>query len=41
MQVVPIVLLDEATANVDSENEKNLMNAVTALMDSDDGMDME
>lgn len=41
MQVVPIVLLDEATANVDLENEKNLMNAVTALMDSDDGMDME
>ena len=41
MQVAPIVLLDEATANVDSENEKDLMNAVSALMDSDAGMDME
>ena len=41
MQAALIVLLDEATANVDSENEKNLMNAVDALMDSDVGMDME
>ena len=41
MQAAPLVLLDEATANVYSENEKDLMNTVDALMDNDTGMDME
>ena len=31
MKDAPIVILDEATANVDPENEKDLMNAVDAL----------
>lgn len=31
MKDAPIVILDEATANVDPENEKDLMNAIEAL----------
>ena len=31
MKNAPIIILDEATANVDPENEKDLMNAVDAL----------
>lgn len=31
MKDAPIVILDEATANVDPENEKELMEAVEAL----------
>lgn len=31
MKNAPIIILDEATANVDPENEKDLMNAVEAL----------
>ncbi len=31
MKDAPIIILDEATANVDPENEKDLMDAVEAL----------
>ena len=31
MKDAPVVILDEATANVDPENEKDLMNAIEAL----------
>ena len=31
MKDAPIIILDEATANVDPENEKELMDAVRAL----------
>ena len=31
MKDAPIIILDEATANVDPENEKDLMEAVQAL----------
>ena len=31
MKDAPIIILDEATANVDSENEKELMEAIDAL----------
>ena len=31
MKDAPIIILDEATANVDPENEKDLMEAVEAL----------
>lgn len=31
MKDAPIIILDEATANVDQENEKELMDAIDAL----------
>ena len=31
MKDAPIIILDEATANVDPENEKELVNAIEAL----------
>ena len=31
MKDAPIIILDEATANVDPENERELMNAIQAL----------
>ena len=38
MKNAPIVILDEATANVDPENEKELMDAVDALTRKNDYM---
>ncbi len=31
MKDAPVIILDEATANVDPENEKDLMEAISAL----------
>ena len=31
MKDAPVIILDEATANVDPENEKELMSAIEAL----------
>ena len=34
MKDAPVIILDEATANVDPENEKELMEAVPAMSET-------